>query len=217
MPWTYGERRVCNSPTEKVLRESVRAETLLRGAVSFRTQTSCPDAGRVGANTSAHGDLQLCAAVVRTLGDARVQDFVTVKTIELLVPPPFVTDRSYMPGVIKADTMAQGGVAFRHGGFVAVGTTNTIVVPFALTIFGYALAPKLMVFPLPLNPVPVMVTRVSTGPASGWRVVMVGVDDGAPLPSALHATRTTAAMHAYRAVLMSSADIPAYCPTTQTA
>jgi hypothetical protein len=127
---------------------------------------------------------------------------VTVKTIELLVPRAFDTDTSYVPGVIKAVTIAHGGVALRHGGFVAVGTTNTIAVPFVLTTFGYAFAPKLTVFALSLKPVPVIVRRVPTGPASGWSDVTEGAGEGATLPSALQAARTTAAMHTHRIILM---------------
>ena len=53
---------------------------------------------------------------------------VTVKRTESLVPWEFVTERSYVPGVINADAIAQGGVTFRHGGLVAVGTGNRMEV-----------------------------------------------------------------------------------------
>ena len=44
--------------------------------------------------------------------------------------------------------MAQGGVAFRQGGLVAVGIANTIDVSLSAVTFGYALDPKLIVFGL---------------------------------------------------------------------
>jgi hypothetical protein len=100
-----------------------------------------------------------------------------------------------VPGVIKADTISHGGVAFRHGGLVALGITNMIAVPFVAATFGYALAPKLMVFARSFNPVPVIITTAPTGPASGWSDVIVGPEDGETLLSAVHATRATAARH----------------------
>jgi hypothetical protein len=91
--------------------------------------------------------------------------------------------------------MAHGGVAFRQGGLVATGIEKTIVVPFWPTTFGYALDPKLIVLALSRNPVPVMVTRVPTGPALGCRVTIVGADEGETLPPESHAARTAALTH----------------------
>jgi len=117
----------------------------------------------------------------------------------------FVTDRPYTPGVINIDAIAQGGLTFRHGGLVAVGTTNRMMVAsFVRGMFGYALAPKLTVLALSLNPVPVIVTRVPTGPVSGWRDMIVGAEEGETLLLELQAILITAATHAQSAILLCS-------------
>jgi hypothetical protein len=115
-----------------------------------------------------------------------------------------VTDRPYTPGVINIDAIAQGGLTFRHGGLVAVGTTNRMMVAFVGGMFGYALPPKLTVLALSLNPVPVIVTRVPTGPVSGWRDMIVGAEEGETLLLELQAILITAATHAQSAVLLCS-------------
>ena len=83
----------------------------------------------------------------------------------------------------------------RHGGFVCIGMTKTIV-PFVLEIFGKALTPKLIVFAESLKPVPVIVTRAPTGPASGCAEVIAGVDEGAMLLVVHAETTTKMAAHA---------------------
>lgn len=85
-----------------------------------------------------------------------------------------------------------------------MGTTNTIAVPFVLTTFAYALAPKLIVFASPVNPVPVIVTFAPTGPARGWSDVIVGAEEGETLLFALHATRPIATPHADSTLLTST-------------
>jgi len=97
---------------------------------------------------------------------------------------------------MSAVAISHGGVTLRQGGFVCIGMTKTIV-PFELGTFTKALTPKLMVFVVSLNPVPVIVTRVPTGPASGCATAIVGAEEGAAL-FVVHADRMMAPMHAPR-------------------
>jgi hypothetical protein len=96
--------------------------------------------------------------------------------------------------VISAVAISQGGVAFRHGGFVCNGMANTIV-PLVLGTFGYALTSKLIVFVVSLKPLPRIVTRVATGPESGCTEVIAGADEGATLLPA-HPESATPTKHA---------------------
>jgi hypothetical protein len=58
------------------------------------------------------------------------------------------------------------------------------------------------VFAVSLNPVPVIVTRVPTGPVSGWRDRIVGAEEGETPLLELQAILAAAATHAQSAVLL---------------